>query len=77
MLVQLHAKGPYTVGIFRKSANARLTRELKAKLEEQFDYPLDECSVIVVGAVFKVSERKREHGSEEVEMSSKLAKLHY
>lgn len=55
MLGQLYTKGPYTVGIFRKSANARLTRELKAKLEEQFDYPLDDASIIVVGAVFKVS----------------------
>ncbi|GFR24091.1 rho GTPase-activating protein 20 [Trichonephila clavata] len=31
MLVQLFQQGPYTVGIFRKSANARACRELKRK----------------------------------------------
>lgn len=32
ILNQLYLKGPYTVGIFRKSANARVLRELKEKL---------------------------------------------
>ncbi|XP_050733676.1 uncharacterized protein LOC127007108 isoform X2 [Eriocheir sinensis] len=33
MLTQLFLKGPFTVGIFRKSANARLVRELREKLD--------------------------------------------
>ena len=33
MLIQLFRKGPYTVGIFRKSANARVVKEIKEKLD--------------------------------------------
>ena len=33
MLLQLYRKGPYTVGIFRKSANARVVKEIKEKLD--------------------------------------------
>ena len=33
MLVQLFRKGPYTVGIFRKSANARVVKEIREKLD--------------------------------------------
>lgn len=33
MLAQLFLKGPYTVGIFRKSANARMVREIRVKLD--------------------------------------------
>ncbi|KAK7072526.1 hypothetical protein SK128_025210 [Halocaridina rubra] len=33
MLSQLFLKGPFTVGIFRKSANARLVREFREKLD--------------------------------------------
>lgn len=54
MLKQLHSKGPFTVGIFRKSANARVTRELKAQLEEEPNTPLDDISLIVVASVLKV-----------------------
>lgn len=53
MLHQLYTKGPFTVGIFRKSANARLCREVAARLEADPDYCLDEVPIAVVGSVFK------------------------
>ncbi|RWS15113.1 Rho GTPase-activating protein 20-like protein [Dinothrombium tinctorium] len=53
MLKQLYIKGPFTVGVLRKSANARICRELKAKLDENSDSPLDDFPVIVIASVFK------------------------
>lgn len=53
MLHQLYTKGPFTVGIFRKSANARLCREIAARLEADPEYCLDEVPIAVVGSVFK------------------------
>lgn len=51
---QLFQKGPFTVGIFRKSANARMVRELKEKLdngEEIVD--LDGVNITSIAALFK------------------------
>lgn len=56
MLRQLYLKGPFTVGIFRKSANARICRELQVKLEANPLASLEDVSVVVVGSVFKVSQ---------------------
>ncbi|RWS31473.1 Rho GTPase-activating protein 20-like protein [Leptotrombidium deliense] len=53
MLRVLRVKGPYTVGIFRKSANARVCRELKAKLDDTPNCSFDEFPVIVIASVFK------------------------
>jgi hypothetical protein len=53
MLRQLYLKGPFTVGIFRKSANARICREVEAQLEEDHEFCLDEVPITVVGSVFK------------------------
>ncbi|XP_054713093.1 uncharacterized protein LOC129222603 [Uloborus diversus] len=53
MLVQLFLQGPYTVGIFRKSANARACRELKEKLEADPECDMRNISVIVLSSVFK------------------------
>ena len=55
MLVQLFLQGPYTVGIFRKSANARACRELKEKLESEPDCDMRNVPIIVLSSVFKVS----------------------
>jgi hypothetical protein len=55
MLRQLYLKAPFTVGIFRRSANARVCREVEASLEQDPLFSLEDVSVIVVGAVFKVS----------------------
>lgn len=53
MLKQLYIKGPYTVGIFRKSANARVCKELKMKLEEEKNTDLNDYPVTVIASVFK------------------------
>ncbi|XP_042899392.1 uncharacterized protein [Parasteatoda tepidariorum] len=53
MLVQLFQQGPFTVGIFRKSANARACRELKEKLESDPEYDLRNVPIIVLSSVFK------------------------
>ena len=54
MLKELFVKGPYTVGIFRKSANARVGKELRAKLETDPNIDMTEVPVIVIASVFKV-----------------------
>lgn len=53
MLVQLFLQGPFTVGIFRKSANARACRELKEKLESDPDCDMRNVPIIVLSSVFK------------------------
>ena len=44
MLRQLYLKGPFTVGIFRKSANARVCREVEADLESNPLFSLEDVS---------------------------------
>ena len=53
MFKQLYNKGPYTVGIFRKSANARICKELKSKLEEEKNTDLSQYPVTVIASVCK------------------------
>ncbi|XP_054158189.1 uncharacterized protein LOC128956496 [Oppia nitens] len=53
MLHELIQKGPYTLGIFRKSANARVCKEFRAKLETETDPDVGQVPVIVVASVFK------------------------
>ncbi|XP_047106715.1 uncharacterized protein LOC124775916 isoform X2 [Schistocerca piceifrons] len=53
MLQQVFLKGPFTQGIFRKSANARLVRELRDKLDAGEDIRLEHMPVLVVAAVLK------------------------
>ncbi|XP_066938336.1 uncharacterized protein [Macrobrachium rosenbergii] len=56
MLTQLFLKGPFTVGIFRKSANARLVRELREKLDSgdvEGTVDLDNVQITVVAALLK------------------------
>ena len=53
MLIELMQRAPQTVGIFRKSANARVCRELKAELEQNPDCDLREYPIIVIASVFK------------------------
>ncbi|XP_068200560.1 LOW QUALITY PROTEIN: uncharacterized protein [Palaemon carinicauda] len=56
MLTQLFLKGPFTVGIFRKSANARLVRELREKLDSgdvEGAVDLDNVQITVVAALLK------------------------
>ena len=54
LLHQLLQKGPFTVGIFRKSANARLVRELKEKLDNGEEIPdIDNVHILAIAALFK------------------------
>ncbi|KAK6627872.1 hypothetical protein RUM44_010352 [Polyplax serrata] len=53
MFQQVFQKGPFTQGIFRKSANARLVRELRDKLDNGEDVQLDVVPVLVTAALLK------------------------
>ena len=53
MFQQVFQKGPFTQGIFRKSANARLVRELRDKLDSGEDVQLDVVPVLVTAALLK------------------------
>ncbi|KAF2351278.1 Rho GTPase-activating protein domain [Trinorchestia longiramus] len=53
MLTQLFQKGPFTVGIFRKSANARLVRELRNKLDSGCPTDIGGTNITAVAALFK------------------------
>ncbi|KAE9536609.1 hypothetical protein AGLY_007011 [Aphis glycines] len=53
MLHQIFSKGPFTQGIFRKSANARLVRELREKMDVCEDVCLENVPVLVTAALFK------------------------
>ncbi|KAK3893459.1 hypothetical protein Pcinc_002722 [Petrolisthes cinctipes] len=56
MLSQLFMKGPFTVGIFRKSANARLVRELREKLdlsETEGAVDMESVHITAVAALLK------------------------
>ncbi|XP_050442931.1 rho GTPase-activating protein 20-like isoform X2 [Adelges cooleyi] len=53
MLHQIFSKGPFTQGIFRKSANARLVRELREKMDSCDDVCLDNVPVLVTAALLK------------------------
>ena len=53
MLHHLFHKGPYTIGIFRKSANARMVRELREKLDSGCPTDLNSTNITAVAALFK------------------------
>ncbi|XP_070605856.1 rho GTPase-activating protein 20 isoform X2 [Erythrolamprus reginae] len=53
MLCFLYQEGPFTRGIFRRSANAKSCRELKEKLDSGEDVHLLCESVFVIASVFK------------------------
>ncbi|XP_057375520.1 uncharacterized protein LOC130696460 [Daphnia carinata] len=54
MLLELRAKGPHTVGIFRKSANARQVREIRERIDAngtRMDW--NNVNAVVTAVVFK------------------------
>jgi hypothetical protein len=59
MLVTLYREGPYTRGVFRRSAGVKACRELRHRLdhgeEEEGGAELTEGSVFVTAAVLKVA----------------------
>lgn len=58
MLIELYLKAPQTVGIFRKSPNAKHCKDLRAKLEADSSTSVDEFQVNVIASVLKVSGSK-------------------
>lgn len=55
LLNELYLRGPATVGIFRKSPNAKDCRELRQKLETDCRSSIEQFQVNVIASVFKVS----------------------
>ncbi|XP_038044187.1 uncharacterized protein LOC119718840 isoform X2 [Patiria miniata] len=53
LLATIYHNGPFTTGIFRKSANARVTRELKAKLCSGESVSFEEVPITVAAALLK------------------------
>ncbi|XP_018397234.1 PREDICTED: rho GTPase-activating protein 20-like [Cyphomyrmex costatus] len=54
MLQQLFAKGPFMQGIFRKSANVRIVRELREQIESTGDPScLEDAPIVAVAALLK------------------------
>ncbi|XP_069705214.1 uncharacterized protein [Periplaneta americana] len=53
MLQQVFTKGPFTQGIFRKSANARLVKELRERLDSGLELAFDHIPVLAVAALLK------------------------
>lgn len=60
LLNQLYLRGPTTVGIFRKSPNAKHCKELRQKLETDSQSSIEQFQVTVIASVFKVSTRLRD-----------------
>lgn len=55
LLNELYLRAPTTVGIFRKSPNAKHCRELRLKLEADSKSSIEHFQVTVIASVFKVS----------------------
>lgn len=55
LLHELYLRGPSTVGIFRKSPNAKHCKELRQKLEQDSQGSIEQFQVTVIASVFKVS----------------------
>nr|XP_018906166.1 PREDICTED: uncharacterized protein LOC109036419 [Bemisia tabaci] len=53
MLQQIHSKGPFTQGIFRKSANAKLVRDLRDKLDSGEEVIFEHVPVLATAALLK------------------------
>ena len=49
--------GPYTKGVFRKSCNVKLAKEIHQKLDEGLDCVNGDTPTLVVGHLLKVSSR--------------------
>ena len=54
LMTILYHQAPFATGVFRKSANARVCRELKEALDGGEQCSLDDVSVHVAASVLKV-----------------------
>lgn len=60
MLVFLYVEGPFTRGVFRRSAGAKACRELRERLDAGTDDgEIAHQSVFVVAAILKVTTRTK------------------
>ena len=60
LLTILFREGPYTVGILRKSPNAKMLKELRQKIDDGEDCLCNETwPTLVIGALLKVRENLR------------------
>lgn len=48
--------GPYTKGVFRKSCNIKLAKELHQRLDEGADCLSEETPTLVIGHLLKVTQ---------------------
>ncbi|CAK9296280.1 unnamed protein product [Gordionus sp. m RMFG-2023] len=53
ILQLLYTYGPYTIGIFRKSASAKLCKTLKEQLDRGTDVNLDDVPMLAISSIFK------------------------
>lgn len=53
MLVRLYQDGPQAPGLFRKSANAKLIRQVRERLDAGQEVDMNEVPILAVGAIFK------------------------
>lgn len=62
LLTILFREGPYTVGILRKSCNAKMLKDLRQKLDDGEDCLTGETQwpTLVIGAIVKVKIIKQE-----------------
>ena len=54
LLYYLFVNGPFTSGIFRKSANHKAVMELREKLDNDDELTLDDINTVVIASVVKV-----------------------
>ena len=77
LLSRLHAEGCSCHGLFRKSANARVMREVRASLEQGGDVRWGEITPLVAGAVLKDSLRSAPDSLLPIALYSRLVKTLY
>ena len=53
MLVRLYQDGPAATGLFRKSANAKLIRQVRERLDAGHEVDMNDVPILAVGAIFK------------------------
>ncbi len=53
LILVLYNNGPFFTGVFRTSANARVCREVRAKLDNGEDVCMEELPIAAAAALFK------------------------
>lgn len=53
MLLRLYKDGPTAAGLFRKSANARMVRQVKERLDSALAVDFTDIPILAVGSILK------------------------